>query len=61
MRDALTTGDLAVRQTIAVRHEESPFLLFVQSGVEYGHGGFERPVILDSDSGVKTLYVVVLA
>lgn len=58
MRDALTTGDLAVRQTIAVRHEESPFLLFVQSGVEYGHGVFERPVILGS--GVKTIYVVVL-
>lgn len=58
MRDALTTGDLAVRQTIAVRHKEPPFLLFVQSGVEYGHGGFDSPVIFDS--GVKTIYVVVL-
>ena len=58
MSDTLAAGNLAVRQTFMVHHEKPPFLLFVQSGVEYRHGVFERPVILDS--GILTLYVVVL-
>ena len=57
MSYALTAGDLAVRETFTVRHEIPLFLLFVQNGVEYGHGVFERPEILSSS--VKTLYVVV--